>query len=363
MHRWQIAPVLLTSITCCLGYQAAAVEAALASDLPLAIEWSPSSDLESVAEVSPTLVELPPAQPKSRKIAGPLGGERSPVRSQAYWYPVQDLQSQPGDWSQAGTEINLAAPISLKPGNVWLATGNVEYMSINTLAVLPDSQLAVPGELWDIGGGVMNFRELDNGWSTGTILTVGSASDQPFATLRDITATAVGFVEIPYGDRDAWNLSVFYSPTSQLPYPLPGVAYVWRPNDRLTANLGVPFSLNYRPTDSFTLTASYFPLTNVNVLAKWQLNDSWSLYSRYAVVNETYWLDERLNDNERFYLFDQRVTLGLERKLFAGLSLDVSGGYAFDREVFQSESFSDDRRDEISIDPGFVGVVQLSWSR
>ncbi|TWU30225.1 DUF6268 family outer membrane beta-barrel protein [Bythopirellula polymerisocia] len=357
MHRWQIAPILLTAMTSLMGYPTIAAQTAIASDATVSFELSSSIDLESAAEISPVLAESAESRP------GPPGGDRSPVSSRAYWFPVQNLRSQPGDWSQAGTELNLAAPLSLKPGNIWLATGNVEYMSINTMAVLPDSQLPVPGELWNIGLGVMNFRELDNGWDSGTIISIGSASDRPFAALRDMTATAIAFVEIPHGERDAWNLSLFYSPTSQLPYPLPGVAYVWRPSETFTANIGVPFSLNYQPTKTFTLTASYFPLTNFDVLAKWQLNDYWSLYSSYRVVNETYWLDERLDKNQRFYLFDQRVSLGARRKLFAGLSLDVWGGYVFDREVFQSESFSDNRQDEISIDPGFLGVVQLSWSR
>ncbi|QEG37828.1 DUF6268 family outer membrane beta-barrel protein [Bythopirellula goksoeyrii] len=362
MHRWQISPVV------CVFLWSAGLDVqgqqAVVSDLggieAVDFQLSPSRDLE--ADVSQGLVDLPTlSRPAKRKVGAP-SGERSPFSSQAYWLPTQNLASQPGNWSQAGTEIKLAAPLSLAEGNVWLATGGVQYTSINTLAVLPDSLIAMPGELWQIQTGVMNFREWDNGWSSGTILTVGSDSDQPFAALRDMTATVVTFVEIPRGDRDAWNLSVFYSPTSQLPYPLPGVAYVWRPSDQFTANLGVPFSLHYRPTETFTLTASYFPLTNVDVLAKWQLNEDWSLYGGYQVVNETYWLDERLDENQRLYLFDQRVTLGLQRKLFAGLSLDLSGGYVFDRQVFQSDSFSDNRRDEIDIDPGFLGLVQLSWA-
>ena len=362
MQRWLMTPVVwlawvLTADTVC-------AQQAVVSDRDgveaVDFQLSPSRDLE--AGVPQAAVDLPTLSRSTKRKTGAPSGERSPFSSQAYWLPTQNLASQPGDWSQAGTEVKLAAPLSLAEGNVWLATGGVQYTSINTQAVLPDSQIAMPGELWQIQTGVMNFRQLDNGWSSGTILTVGSASDQPYDATRDLTATAVAFVEIPRG-RDAWNLSIFYSPTSQLPYPLPGVAYVWRPNDTWTANLGVPFSLRYQPTETFSFAASYFPLTNVDLMARWQLTDLWSVYSGYQVVNETYWLSERTEDDELLFLFDQRVTLGAQRKLFAGWTLDLSGGYVFDRQVFQSESFSEDRRDEIEIDPGFVGVLQLSWSR
>lgn len=322
--------------------------------------------------VENTLFDPGPAEPsddapvRDRIVAddGPMGNKRSPFSARAYWLPSQNLGNQPGDWGQSGSQLSLAAPIYLtEGGNIWLVTGNVERMEISTSAMLPDSRLPVPDELWNLNIGMMHFRELDNGWRTGSILTVGSASDQPFAGLRDMTATAIAFLNLPTGERDAWNFSLFYSPTSQLPFPIPGVAYVWRPSDELTANIGIPFSLQYCPTENFSLAVSYMPLTNVNILAKQQLGERWSLYGGYQVTNDTYWLANRSDDHERLYLFDQRLSLGLERKLWRGFSVDFSAAYVFDRQVFQASSFSGDRRDELSIDPGVAGVLRLMWSR
>lgn len=62
-----------------------------------------------------------------------------------------------------------------------------------------------------------------------------------------------------------------------------------------------------------------------------------------------------VEENELFYMFDQRLRLGLRRKLVGGLSLDFNAGYVFDREVFQADGFSDNRRDRINIDPGAGG--------
>jgi hypothetical protein len=341
-------------------------------ELPISVEPLPPVGPEPFEEVvapllTEDLLEQSPSPTETRSPDNemePSGEERSPFKSRLYWIPPQNVQSQPDAWSQSGEQINLAAPLYIASGgdNIWLATGTVDHLSINTGAILPDSQLPVPDNLWKIEGGAMNFRDLDNGWKTAAILNVGSVSDRPFAAFRDMTVTAIGSVEVPYSERDAWTYSLFYSPTSQFPYPLPGLAYVWRPSDQFHANIGIPFSLQYRPTETFSIVASYFPLTNANILARRQLSENWIGYGGYQVVNETYWLADRPEKNELFYLFDQRITLGLERKLIGGLSLDFTTGYVFDREVFQADGFSDNRRDEINIDPGVFGSVQLIWA-
>ncbi|QDU90984.1 hypothetical protein Pla175_43990 [Pirellulimonas nuda] len=359
--------------TILLGPASACVCGGWFADDPIVfVEPSPILEGESAgslgaARAAEDTLQTPPLEilpPPSKQASGPPKDDRSPFRSQSYWIGPQNVRSQPGDWSQAGQQINLAAPIFIAPegGNLWLATGSVDHTSIGATAVLPDSGLPVPDDLWKVQAGAMNIRDLENGWKTVAILTVGYASDQPFTSLRDATFTAIGGLEVPRGERDAWSFSLFYSPTSQLPFPLPGVAYIWRPNDQFTANLGVPFSLRYRPTERFSVVASYFPLTNVNILARQELTDAWSLYGGYQVVNETYWLADRAERNERFYLFDQRVKVGLQRSLLAGLTLDLSAGYVFDRQAFQADGFSDNRRDEIAIDPSAFGALQLSWS-
>ena len=87
------------------------------------------------------------------------------------------------------------------------------------------------------------------------------------------------------------------------------------------------------------------------------------MYATYQIVNETYWLSDRVNDQDRLYLFDQRVGVGLERELAFGFSLDLSAAYVFDRRIFQAESFSDDRRDVLNIEPGPAISLLLRWSR
>jgi hypothetical protein len=316
-------------------------------------------------------VDEPQADPFPR--GGPFGaapgdgspgdGGRAPFTARLFWIPQQDLKNQPGDLAVNGEEIELAFPLRIAPDGIWLALASVQRLEISTSAVLPDSGLPVPNQLWDIEVGTMHLRELANGWRAGGMLRVGSPSDQPFAALRDMTVTLLGFLTVPSGERDAWSFSLFYSPTGQIVFPIPGIAYRWRPSPQFQADLGIPFSLQYRPTETLTLSASYRPLTDVQVLVRQSLGESWSVYGGYRTVNETFLLADRSNDRERTYIFDQRLTLGATRELGRNWSLDLSSAYVFDRHVFQAEKFSGSRRDELTIDPGFAGTLQLLWTR
>ncbi len=290
-------------------------------------------------------------------------GGRSPFTSRLWWIPQQKIRNQPDYLAMNSEEFEVAFPLQIAPNGIWLGLGSIQRLGINTSATLPDSGLSVPDELWDIDVGAMHIRSFENGWRAGGMFRVGSPSDRPFSDLRDLTVTLLGFLTVPSGEHDAWNFSLFYSPTGQIIFPIPGVAYIWRPTPQFQANLGIPFSLDYRPTESLTITASYQPLNNVQVLVRQSLGEAWSIYGAYRTVSETFLPADRLKDRERTYLFDQRLSLGIERQFGRGWSVDLSAAYVFDRQMFQAEKFSGSRRDELEIDPGVAGMLQLVWRR
>lgn len=294
---------------------------------------------------------------------GPPGEERAPFRFRLFGMPARDVQGQSGRFALSGEEFDLGYPLRIEDDGIWLAMAGVRRLDIHTSAVLPDSGLPVPSQLWDLEAGVMRVRDLGDGRKAGGMFRVGSPSDQPFGAFRDMTVTFLGFLTIPARERDAWSFSLFYSPTGQIIFPIPGVAYVWRPNDQLEAQLGIPFSLDYRPTETLRFTASYMPLNNVQVLLRQSLGPSWSVYGGYRTMSETFLLAERDNSRERTYLFDQRLTVGLQRELGRGWNVDLSTAYVFDRRFFQAEKFSGPRRDVLAIDPGVAGMLQFTWTR
>jgi hypothetical protein len=196
----------------------------------------------------------------------------------------------------------------------------------------------------------------------GGLFNFGSASDDPYNSVDELTFTSIGFVNIPARDRDTWDLSFFYSPTSQFAFPIPGLAYHWRPNDQFEAQLGLPASMVYTPNDSFVFRARYTPLTDLLVETRQAIDQDWGVFARYQVINENYFLSDRVDKDLLFTQFEQQAVVGLSFSFENGFSLDLSAGYLFDRRFFLDTDFDLNSSDLIKVDSGAIFSAQLIWN-
>lgn len=305
-----------------------------------------------------------PAVPGQRP--RPAFGAAAPFSAGGFWAPAVDVDGQADQLAINAQFARVAVPIGVPAEGrpLWIAIAKFGRLEISTDAVLPDSGQPIPGQLWLVETGFMHIRPLAGGGTLGGTFLFGSASDRPYAAGRDLTLMTVGFYNRPAANaRDEWSYSLFYSPTSQLPYPLPGIAYVWRPSERFEAKIGLPPSFEYRPTDDWTFTANYFPLVNFNATARRRLAEKLSLLAFYRSDTEIYFLADRLKDDERFYVFDQRAAVGLEQTLGRGFTLEATAAYLFDRTLFQGTSFSSGRTDVVNFDDGLGLSLQVLWRR
>jgi hypothetical protein len=322
-------------------------------------------NLEEDTFANEPLSDVDPQGTRPRRQGSPFGSS-APISVGGFWAPAVGVLDQADDLSMNAQFARVAAPIGVPEEGrpLWIAIAKFGRLEMATAAVLPDSGQAIPNQLWLVETGVTHIRPLHDGGTIGGTFLFGSASDRPYAAGRDLTLMAVGFWNRPAArENDEWSYSLFYSPTSQLPYPLPGIAYVWRPSDTFEAKIGVPPSLEYRPTDDWTLTVNYFPLVNFNATARRRLADSLALLAFYRTDTEIYFLADRLQDDQRFYVFDQRAAVGLEQTLGRGFVLEATAAYLFDRTLFQGTSFSSGRTDVVSLGSGLGLSLQLLWRR
>jgi hypothetical protein len=327
-----------------------------ASDFPEPPEFGDDVEFD---ESVPRQLHRP--QPRDRlKLL--TAAERAPFRLSTSFAPEQSVRDSADMLSAYSLAAQGGFPLRFHDNGVLLGTTSLKSTRLSTDAVLPQSGTAIPDELWDIRVGMLTTRDLNNGWKVGGMLNFGSASDQPFESFDVLTLTSLGFVSVPARNQDSWNFSLFYSPTSQIRFPIPAVAYVWRPNDQLEAQIGLPASLTYAPNDSFSFRARYTPVTDVLVEARQMLSQDWSLFGRYQIVTDTYFLADRTDRAARFFQFEHQLSAGLSRQLPNGFSLDLSAGYLFDRRLFQSEDFDLDSNDLIEIGSGIAYTLQLIWT-
>ena len=345
-----------------------AVTATPAADAAPRIALLPPIDfnLEQEFFANEPMSDLDPevAEPK-RKRESPYSSS-APFTMGGFWAPEVDVAGQASKLGINAEFARLAVPLGIPVAGepIWIGIAKFGRLELATDAILPDSGQPIPNQLWLVETGFMHIRPLANGGTLGGTFLFGSASDRPYAAGRDLTLVTIGFYNRPAkNERDEWSYSIFYSPTSQLPYPLPGMAYVWRPSETFEAKIGVPPAVEYRPTEDWTFSVNYFPLVNFNATARRRLSDQLSLLAYYRTDTEIYFLADRAQDNERFYVFDQRAAVGLEQSLARGFALELTASYLFDRKLFQGETFTSGRTDVVQFDPGLGLSLQLLWRR
>lgn len=299
----------------------------------------------------------------SRREAGFGGPGMGDPGYKVAWYPSTSISNAqtPSDLGLVRQSISAAYPIWRRDGDTVLLTAGVRNTLFSTDAILPDTQELFPQQLWNINTGLMHIHKFENGWSSGLKSTFGSASDKPFININVMNVSFFGFLQAPAkNERDSWLFSVFYSPVGNVEFPLPGIAYLWKPTENLQASIGLPFSVKWKPVEDLTLSFSYIPVTNINARATYLLETGLEVYGGFEWLNEAYFLADRAVLLDRFLGFEMQLISGLRWELSSNTLLDVNAGYAFNRYYGTGQSQFADLQDQVDVSPGaFLGAGLL----
>ena len=91
----------------------------------------------------------------------------------------------------------------------------------------------------------------------------------------------------------------------------------------------------WRPTDDWQFQASYMLIRTIHIKAQYRFTDRLRAFAAYDWSNESYSLLDRPELNDRFFIYDQRVSLGLQAIALRQWTASVSGGFIFDRYMFE----------------------------
>jgi hypothetical protein len=296
--------------------------------------------------------------------AGFLGGP--PVLFASYhasWLPDQPVAGQPTNLGFFREDLQLSAPVWRTPADQLTFRASVRNENFHTAAVLPDTGQPFPDNLWNIQTGLNYSHRFENGWVAGGMLSVGSASDKPFHSIDEMTVSAMGFLRVPSGEHNAWLFSLMYSPTGQLAFPVPGVAYFWHPSDYFFATIGLPFQVVYLPREDLMLDFSYMLLTTVHAGATYKLAPPLFLHAAFDWQNESYFLADRADRQQRLFYYDKQLSAGVRYNLNEHAAFDLTTGYVFDRFYFEGRQLSDSHFNRIDVGNGpFASFqVQFRW--
>jgi hypothetical protein len=274
------------------------------------------------------------------------------VRYSAIWFPNVPVLGQATHSQTIAQDLSFTHPLWTDPLNYLGLLGGVRNQLIETGAILPQTGQPIPSDLWNVHFGLQYVRQLGDGWLAGGGVSVESASDHPFANLQEMNAGLNAMLRIPQGEHNAWMLGLMYSPTGELNFPIPMVAYSWNPSPEFHANIGLPLMVIWRPSEDWQFQASYMLIHTIHVKLRYRLADRWSVFAAYDWSSEAYTLLDRPEENDRFFLYDQRVSLGLQTSLLRPWTASLSAGYVFDRYMFEGTSFASTSSNRVDLGNG-----------
>jgi hypothetical protein len=265
------------------------------------------------------------------------------------WTTPQPVDRQPTTLGSIRQEFATPIPVLRDADDLFLLGLRVRNVSFQTRAVLPDSGRVFPRQLWDLTTGFTYVRQLDRDVSAGVLVRGGSASDQPFAGTKEMYVGGAAFVRFPAAvEPDYWQLSLSYFPTAVLPYPIPGVVYEFNPDPDFRLGVGVPFSLFWRPLPRLTFDANYLPLTQVTTRLTLDPRPGFRVFAGFDWQSDGYFLTNRPERRDLFIVDEKRVLGGVRFTAVGRVTLDLSGGWAFDRRFGMGRSAVDLRYDRVN---------------
>lgn len=293
---------------------------------------------------------------------GGAGGMLLPVDSVRYattWLPSVPVQGQAADWQAVSQDLRFSHPLWSGDAGLLSVTGGVGNESIQTEAILPDTSQPYPAELWKVSMGLQYGTRLWNDWIAGGGVNVGSASDHPFAGIAETNVGANAMLAVPQGEHNAWLFFLAYSPTNELNFPIPMVAFNYNPSPEFHALIGLPFQVTWRPNEQWQFEASYMLIHTIHAKALYRFTKDLGAFAAYDWSNEAYTLLDRPDDKDRFFIYDQRVSLGLQARFYRAWTASASAGYVFDRYSFQGTSFAATQVDYVSLGNGPFAALNL----
>jgi len=283
------------------------------------------------------------------------------------FFSEERVQRQPTHLDLVQHNFTLVAPIFQDTRDEWSVSARLRYQDYDTKAILPDSRQRFPQELWDARAGLSYRHKFDNDWILGGNVTVGSASDKPFHSVDELIVRATTLLRIPSGERNAWLLSLSYASDQDIfgmrHIPIPGVGYLWSPNDKFKAVIGLPItSIEYKPIEKLTLEATYFPVRTFRARATYAIFRPLRVFLGYDADHDSYYLADRGDKDDQLFYYEQRITGGIRFDL-RHVGIELTGGYIFDRSFFEGETYSDRNENRFKVHAGtFVAVrVGVRW--
>lgn len=271
--------------------------------------------------------------------------------------PVKDQADV--DFDLVEYDFRVHVPIFLAEGDELLFTFNYDTISVDTKAVLPQSQDEdFPDALTDLGFNFTYQREFYDGWTGGLHCRIASAGDELFGDEATVLS-ATGYLRAPgifdggnwlfYVDyanrRTERNMAAFNTSAELDAWPLPGAGYEMEFDRSGWLLLGLPYSaVHFEPDEWLTVDVSYKLMREAHAKFTYVVTNRLEFYGAFDWQGRIFFRDARENEDDRLVIYDKKVAAGVFYRWKENLRFNLELGRSFDRFAYEAEEY-DDRKD------------------
>ncbi len=224
---------------------------------------------------------------------------------------------------------------------------------------LPSTRAPLPDPLFDAGMGATYRFRTQGGNLVGLNLGFFSASDDPFNDGHGPDVSANVFLRMPRPDREAWVLYLHYLNTRDYApgIPLPGVGYSRRAVDgSYDFFLGLPYAAGtLRPSEKVRLTASYLAPKEIRFEAGYRVAAEmipFTIHANFDWRTDRYRNSNRRGEDDLLSIEEKRFYGGFRLDMGESTWMDLVGGFAFDRALYEGEECDDDDFNRVDVSDG-----------
>lgn len=283
---------------------------------------------------------------------GKPGEEKTVIRYEGITATPADSPASGGKIETSRNYLSVSSPLFQSKEESFVLAAQASALHINGQPVLPTQPPTIAPNLYDlqVGGTYTHVLEGDRSWSAN--LNFGSASDQPYSSWDvDIVSSTFAYNK-PAEGNDRWIFLVNYSNNRPIlnNIPLPGFAYVYKPDPTFFATFGIPFAnIFWMPSPKWNITfftlvpwiykaeVGYFVAGPVRIFTSVD-------FSQQLFLNK-----DRLDTQDRLFYDSKKFSVGVRSPFAAWIGGFIAGGTVFQRSFFEGKSYSDISKNRVLI--------------
>lgn len=263
------------------------------------------------------------------------------------------------DFRQFEQTLALRAALIQNEKRELYFTYSSHLVDLDTSGFFKESLAPLPGDLYDVSVGLIYRQTVHTDWRVGGQLRVGSASDELFHSTKEMYASGFAFLQIPHLEHTSWIAVLAVNTNLQIPV-FPGFGYVFPLSKRSLAVVGFPFlGAAGNLTEKLGFQLLYWPLRNADANIGYQVTEHFRPHAGFKWRGQYFSRAGRADSDDRIVLEDKRFFVGSVFDITPHVTLDVQGGYLFDRKFGEGDDFSDQNDNNFRIDSTWYTSLEL----